>query len=95
MLDGNSAPAHPILTFWLDVADKAIKFAAVALGGLWTYWNYRKSRTYSKKLELQIADTVFAKGDLYVDIIVTRKNVGFKTRPRARQKFLHYRRSPR
>ncbi len=69
-------PPHPVLSFWLDVADKLIKFAAVCLGGVWTWWNFRKSRTCAQKLELQIAGHVFQQGDFYVDTLVTLRNVG-------------------
>jgi hypothetical protein len=67
---------HPQLNFALDVADKVIKLAAVALGGIWTYWNYRKSRTYEQKLDLNIVGTVFTLGDLYGDVKLTVKNIG-------------------
>jgi hypothetical protein len=40
---------HPDLTLWLDVADKILRLIAVTLGGIWTYWNYRKSRTYAQR----------------------------------------------
>ena len=75
MLDA-VGPSHSGLSFWLDVADKLIKFAAVCLGGVWTWWNFRKSRTYAQKLELQIAGHVFEQGDFYVDVLVTLRNVG-------------------
>ena len=67
---------NPQATFLLDVADKAIKAAAVAVGGLWAYWNYRKSRIYEKKLELQLTANTFTRGDLYLDIDVSMRNVG-------------------
>jgi hypothetical protein len=67
---------HPHLNFALDVADKVIKLVAVALGGIWTYWNYRKSRTYEQKLDLNIVGTVFTHGDLYGDVRLTVKNIG-------------------
>ncbi len=73
MLD---TPAHPQLAFALDFADKLIKLAAVLLGGLWTYWNYRKSRTYEQKLELEVVGTVFTRGDLFGDVKLTVKNIG-------------------
>ena len=75
MLDA-VGPSHSGLSFRLDVADKLIKFAAVCLGGVWTWWNFRKSRTYAQKLELQIAGHVFEQGDFYVDVLVTLRNVG-------------------
>ena len=66
-------PTSPVL---LDVADKVIKLVAVLLGGLWTWWNYRKSRTYAQKLELQLKAEVLLKGDLYVDITASILNIG-------------------
>ena len=68
--------AHPTIAFLLDIADKLIKLAAVLLGGIWTYWNYRKSRTYAEKLELHLTGTVFFRGELYVDVIGTLQNTG-------------------
>jgi hypothetical protein len=50
---------HPTASFALDVADKVIKFTAVLIGGVWTYRNYRKGRTYEQKLELDVMGTVF------------------------------------
>jgi hypothetical protein len=68
--------AHPTLTFALDIADKLIKLAAVLIGALWTWWNFRKSRTYEQKLELEVVGTVFVQGDLYGDIKIVVKNIG-------------------
>ena len=68
--------AYPTASFWLDIVDKVIKLAAVFLGGLWTYWNYRKSRTYEQKLELEVVGTVFVKKDLYGAVNVIVKNIG-------------------
>jgi hypothetical protein len=73
MLD---APIHPVATFWLGVIDEIIKLAAVFIGAFWTLWNFRKSRTYSQKLDLEIVGTVFIKNDLYGDVLVTAKNIG-------------------
>jgi hypothetical protein len=69
-------PHHPIASFLLDVADKAIKLSAVAIGGLWTWWNFRKSRTYEQRLELEVIGAVFVKESLYGDAKVTLKNIG-------------------
>jgi hypothetical protein len=68
--------AHPTLAFALDLADKVIKLAAVVLGGIWTYWNYRKGRTYEQKLDLNIDGTVFTRSNLYGDVKLTVKNIG-------------------
>jgi hypothetical protein len=73
MLD---APVHPVATFWLGVLDEIIKLAAVFIGAFWTLWNFRKSRTYQQKLQLEIVGTVFIKNDLYGDVLVTAKNIG-------------------
>ena len=67
---------HPTASFWLDIVDKFIKLAAVLIGGLWILWNYRKSRTYEQKLELEVVGTVFVKKDLYGDVKVIVKNIG-------------------
>jgi hypothetical protein len=78
MIDGSatSTTAHPTVSFVLDIADEVIKFCAVVIGGLWTWWNYHKSRTYEQRLELEVVGTVFTKRDLYGDIKATVKNIG-------------------
>jgi hypothetical protein len=67
---------HPTLTLVLSLADIAIKLAAVLIGGWWTLWNYRKSRTYEQKLELELDSTVFVKKDLYGDVRLIIRNIG-------------------
>ena len=68
---------HPTLSFGLDVADKVFKLCAVLLGGIWTYWNYRKSRTYAQKMELQISSSVFQQGGAtYIEVVAKLKNLG-------------------
>jgi len=75
MLNGQAATAavHPIFSFWLDAS---VKVAAVLIGGLWTGWNYIKSRTYEQKLELEVVGTVFIQEDLYGDMKAVVKNIG-------------------
>lgn len=73
MLD---APVHPVATFWLGVVDEIIKLAAVFIGALWALWNFRKSRMYEQKLELEVLGTVFVRKDLYGDVKVIVKNIG-------------------
>lgn len=70
------APLHPVATFWLGVLDEIIKLTAVFIGAWWTLWNFRKSRTYNQKLDLEIVGTVFIKNDLFGDVLVTAKNIG-------------------
>ena len=67
---------HPTIAFALDIADKLIKLAAVFLGGIWTYWNYRKSRTYAQKLELEVTASIFVRTYTYVEITMSLKNLG-------------------
>lgn len=67
----------PTATFILDIVDKSIKFLALCIGGLWTFWNFRKSRTYEQKLDLQLNPVIFLRsGSLYVDITASLKNLG-------------------
>ncbi len=42
----------------LDVVDKIVKIAAVILGGLWTYLNYARGRTFKRRLEPKIAGKI-------------------------------------
>jgi hypothetical protein len=69
-------PLHPLASFWLDIADKLIKLAAVFIGALWTWWNFRKSRTYEQRLDLKIAANAVAKDGLFGDVRVEVKNIG-------------------
>jgi len=71
-----AANPHQTLSFALDVADKAIKLLAVLLGGIWTYWNYKKSRTYEQKMELQLTGSLFVRNGIFVEIAATLKNLG-------------------
>jgi len=75
MLDSPAsfATTHPNFTYWLD---EGVKLAALALGALWTYWNYRKSRTYAPKLESNLTGNVSIHDGVYVDISTTLKNTG-------------------
>jgi hypothetical protein len=69
-------PIHPIAAFWLDVADKLLKALAVFVAAAWTWMNFRRSRTYAEKLDLQLAGDVFFSKGLYVDVTVTLTNLG-------------------
>jgi hypothetical protein len=67
--------------FWLDVIDEFIKATAVFVGALWTWMNYKRSRTYAKKLELQVSGSLFRKQDLYLVVSVGLKNLGASKHP--------------
>lgn len=70
-------PVYPYGTFWLDVSDKAIKALAVIVAGLWTLMNYRKSRTFQRKLEPTVSGEIFEKDGKYYILVCSRlKNVG-------------------
>lgn len=77
MLDGKPTE----LSVALDIADKAIKLIAVMLGGIWTYWNYKKSRTYEQKMELQLAGTIFERNGTYIEVLAKLKNLGETVHP--------------
>ena len=73
----SSDSVHPYGAFWLDVADKAIKALAVAVAALWTLMNYKKSRTFQRKLEPTVCGEVFESGGNYYALVSCRlKNVG-------------------
>jgi hypothetical protein len=67
------ATVHPNISYWIDVG---IKLGALILGGIWTFWNSRKSRTYAQKLDLQLSGDVFFKDDLYIDVSIVLTNLG-------------------
>jgi hypothetical protein len=69
-------PLNPVASFWLNIADKLIKLAAVLIGAYWTWWNFRKSRTYEQRLELDLVATAHLREDLYGDVKFTVKNIG-------------------
>ncbi len=75
MFGASASEAHPIASFWLDVADKGIKFFAVLIGAAWTWMNYKRSRVYAKKLELQLSGSIVLKEHLYVEVIAGLKNL--------------------
>jgi hypothetical protein len=67
---------HATAKFWLGVADEIIKATAVFVGAAWTWINYQRSRTYAKKLELQVSGILLQKQDLYLVITTGLKNLG-------------------
>jgi hypothetical protein len=77
MFDPQAIPdPHASAKFYLDVADEIIKAVAVCVGAAWTWINYRRSRTYAKKLELQLSGSIFRKGGLYLETVAGLKNLG-------------------
>jgi hypothetical protein len=72
---------HATAKFWLDVVDEIIKASAVFVGAAWTWMNYRRSRTYARKLELQLSGSTFRKHGLYIEITAGLKNLGASRHP--------------
>jgi hypothetical protein len=69
---------HPQITFWLNVvADKVMKFIALVVGALWTYFLYRRSHPDESRPEVEAEGSLF-KQELktYLSIRCTMKNVG-------------------
>ncbi len=83
MLDGKPTE----LSVALDIADKAIKLIAVMLGGIWTYWNYRKSRPYEQKMELQLTGSTFERNGTYIEVRAKLKNLGETNSRQSRKTF--------
>jgi hypothetical protein len=76
------ADPHAVATFWLDVADKAIKTLALFVGAGWTYLNYRRGRTFRRRLEPEVKGELFERsGAHYLSIVCRLKNVGLSEIP--------------
>jgi hypothetical protein len=63
----------------LDAIDKIVKIVAVILGGIWTYLNYVRGRTFKRRLEPKISGKIspgLAPGTWIVSGMVQAKNVG-------------------
>lgn len=71
------ASVHPYGSFWLDVADKAIKGIAVLVGGAWTYSNFLRARTFRPRIECTVSGQIFRKnGQAYALVSCVLKNAG-------------------
>lgn len=72
-----SIDVHPYGSFWLDVVDKLLKFAALAVGAAWTLMNYKRGRTYEQRLEPSVSGEIFSRsGSDYLLINCRLRNVG-------------------
>ena len=66
----------------LDIIDKVVKILAVLIGGAWAYLNYRRGRTFKKRLELTICgNTISRNGVLLLSGSAQLKNVGLSKVP--------------
>src|ERR1700683_1384896 len=74
-------PAY-LLSSLLDVIDKVTKIAALLIGGGWVYLNYRRGRTFEKRLELKISGKeIEGKGEPLLSGSAQIKNVGLSKFP--------------
>ncbi len=74
----SAASAEPSqLSAVLDVIDKVIKILAVLIGGGWAYLNYRRGRTFKRRLEPSISGkTIRRDRKLFLSGLAQLKNVG-------------------
>jgi hypothetical protein len=74
-----AAPAisHATSPVTLDLIDKVIKIIAVLIAGAWGYLNYRRGRTFKRRLEPRISGKVFlSHGAWLLCGLAQLKNVG-------------------
>jgi hypothetical protein len=55
------ASAHASFSAILDIVDKAVKVAAVLIAAAWGYLNYRRGRTFKRRLEPRISGKIFCR----------------------------------
>jgi hypothetical protein len=61
----------------LDIIDKATKIIALFIGACWAYLNYRRGRTFKRRLEPTVTGkTIRSKGVLLLSGVAQVKNVG-------------------
>jgi hypothetical protein len=61
----------------LDFVDKAVKVAAVLIAGAWGYLNYRRGRTFKRRLEPRISGKILhSNGAWLLSGVAQLKNVG-------------------
>jgi len=61
----------------LDIIDKATKILALFIGAGWAYLNYRRGRTFTRRLEPTVTGkTTRSKGALLLSAVAQVKNVG-------------------
>lgn len=60
------AAAHPTLSTVLDLIDKIVKVVAVLIAAAWGYLNYRRGRTFKRRLEPRISGKIFVRNNTYL-----------------------------
>ena len=77
VFDANTVPPqHGNASFWLELADRIIKFLALLVGAAWTWMHYRRSRTYAQKLELEVEGRIASRHGPYLEVVTVLKNLG-------------------
>jgi hypothetical protein len=71
------AAAPSSLSTFLDIVDKVVKVAAVFIAAAWGYLNYRRGRTFKRRLEPKISGKIFSSnGSWVLSGVAQLKNVG-------------------
>ena len=60
----------------LDVLEKVVQVAAVAIGGIWVWANYLLNRTHRARLEARVHAEVLRSHPGFVKVVLGLKNVG-------------------
>jgi hypothetical protein len=65
------------ISAFIEVLKNAFEIAAISAGGIWTYFNFFKGRTYKPRLECEVGGSVeIHSGRPLMKVIVRAKNVG-------------------
>lgn len=72
-----ATPPPSSLSTTLDIIDKVVKVAAVFIAAAWGYLNYRRGRTFKRRLEPKISGKIFlSNGTWILTGVAQLKNVG-------------------
>ncbi|MGA7967719.1 MAG: hypothetical protein WB983_03735 [Terriglobales bacterium] len=71
---------------FVEVVKNLCEITAIAMGGIWTYFNFFKGRTYKSRLECEVNGTVeIHSGQSWLKIVMKTKNVGRSKVPIGRE----------
>jgi hypothetical protein len=72
-----TTPPTSSLSAVLDIIDKIVKVAAVFIAAAWGYLNYRRGRTFKRRLEPKISGKIFLSNSAWIlSGVAQLKNVG-------------------
>ena len=67
---------------FIEVLKDVFEIAAIAMGGVWTYFNFFKGRTYKSRLECEVHGSVEThSGQPWLKVVMKTKNVGLSKVP--------------